>query len=276
MKKLIKKLTWNSFLCIVVCLFVGCSAGKQTSVFKQNKVNNFTQAYHSVTTNNLPKQLKIKYKVSAHVNDKIKNLSGTIKYLNDSVLWLNIVSKAIGIEALRVKCTPDTLFFIDRINKRYYSGTYDISKNLFGVKVDFYFLRSILLGKTYGLAFSYKPNNINLFEQKQLKGKQFYFNYNVKNISKEDYSQLQNPNINSSFTVDKNGLLINNTYEHKANFLKIQISDYKYNNRNLPQTFTIQADKKTNSIKLQFTYTEYSTEDFNIHYKVPKSYKLIK
>lgn len=65
----------------------------------------------------------------------------------DSLIWLSI-APLLGIEAARVVITPDSVLFIDKINKKYFSGNDDYLQKLLKIdEIDLCFLQSILLGE---------------------------------------------------------------------------------------------------------------------------------
>lgn len=275
MKKLIKKLTWNSLFFVLFLSFYQCSNYKKIAVRKKvAKISNFKQAYWAVTSPCEYSQLQIKYKLSLSIEEKNNKLAGTIKYLNDSVLWINIVSKTLGIELLRAKFTPDSLFFIDRINKKYYAGTYEKLQQRLGLPLDYYFLQTIFFGKVYGLPFHYSLKNIDLFAQKLLSDNVFHFEYKLQNTAEKYYPRLKNPEIETNFTVNRKGLLLSNKYEDKQNYKSLQITDYKYNN-NFPESFVLTATKKDKTYQLRFFYTEFSAKNVSLSYKIPKNYERI-
>lgn len=274
MIKLTKKLISSSLFFILLLSFYQCSHYKKLATSKKTEIKNFEEAYLAVTSPCEYSQIQIKYKLLLNTEGKNSKLAGTIKYLNDSILWINIVSKTLGIELFRVKLTPDTLFFIDRINKKYYAGTYEKLQKRFGFQLDYYFLQTIFFGKVYGLSFDYSLKNIDLFVQKLNSDKTFFFEYKLQNTTKKNYYKLQNPQIENNFSVNKKGYLLNNKYEEKQNYKSLQMTDYKYNN-NFPQSFVLTATQKDKTYQLNFTYIEFSTENISVNYKVPKNYKRI-
>lgn len=275
MKKLIKKLTWSSLFFVLLLSFYQCSNYKKIATDKRlAKISNFKQAYWAVTSPCEYSQLQIKYKLSLSIEEKNNKLAGTIKYLNDSILWINIVSKTLGIELLRAKFTPDSLFFIDRINKKHYAGTYEKLQQRLGFPLDYYFLRTIFFGKVYGLSFHYSLKNMDLFVQKLHSDKTFYFEYKLQNTAEKYYPILKNPEIETNFTVNRKGFLLSNKYENKQTYKSLQIADYKYN-KNFPQSFVLTATKKDKTYQLHFIYTELSSENVSVSYKIPKNYERV-
>lgn len=80
------------------------------------------------------------------VLDKKKNsFRGQVRMRKDSAIWISF-SPALGIEMARLLITTDSIKFINRLNKTFFSGDYDFVNEFIGTNVDFDVLQSILLG----------------------------------------------------------------------------------------------------------------------------------
>lgn len=64
----------------------------------------------------------------------------------DSILYLNI--HAYGAELFRVVCTPDSLIVVDKLNSRYYKGTYSPVSARLPFNVDFQTVQALFNGET--------------------------------------------------------------------------------------------------------------------------------
>ena len=74
--------------------------------------------------------------------------SGQIRMRKDSVIWVSVVK---FIEIARIKLTPDSLFFHNKIQNEYYAGDYAFLKKNFGIEMDFALLESLLTGNDFPL-----------------------------------------------------------------------------------------------------------------------------
>lgn len=63
----------------------------------------------------------------------------------DSLIWMSF-SPLLGIEVVRIVLTPDSVKFIDRINKSYFCGNYSFFQEFYNVGFDYDMIESILLG----------------------------------------------------------------------------------------------------------------------------------
>lgn len=86
-----------------------------------------------------------KFNLDLVIDNKKNSLSGQIRVRKDSVIWLSF-SPALGIEMARLIITTDTVKFINRINKTYFSGDENIVNDFLDSNIDFDVIQSILLG----------------------------------------------------------------------------------------------------------------------------------
>jgi hypothetical protein len=68
-----------------------------------------------------------------------------IRMRKDSLIWISVVP-ALGIEAARIRITPDSVHMINRLKKEYFAGDYAIIKQKYKVDINFELLQAILLG----------------------------------------------------------------------------------------------------------------------------------
>src|SRR5690606_29317761 len=73
--------------------------------------------------------------------------SAKVRISRDSIIWIS-VSPALGIEALRVMATPDSVFMMNKIDRTYYAGDYQYLKELLKADVDFQMFQGILTGQS--------------------------------------------------------------------------------------------------------------------------------
>jgi hypothetical protein len=89
------------------------------------------------------------------INNKIKtDFRGQLRMHKDSVIWLSF-SPALGLEVARLKITPDSIKFMNRLDRVYFEGDYQLLNNYLQTTVDFDILQSLLIGND----FSYFDNN---------------------------------------------------------------------------------------------------------------------
>jgi hypothetical protein len=77
---------------------------------------------------------------------KKEELTFTYRVLmvQDSLIWCSI--SKLGIEALRIQISPDSIEVLDRLNKRYAQADYQFLQGLTGMDLDFRALENLLTG----------------------------------------------------------------------------------------------------------------------------------
>lgn len=88
--------------------------------------------------------LSARAKVKLRSDAQNMTVFSNVRLKKDSVIWLN--AKAFGIEAGRVLIRPDSLFLLDRLNKRYMAKDIWWLQDEFGLPVNFQGLQAMLLG----------------------------------------------------------------------------------------------------------------------------------
>lgn len=86
-----------------------------------------------------------KFSLDFVLDKKKTSFRGQVRMRRDSAIWISF-SPALGIEMARLLITTDSIQFINRLNKTYFSGDYAFVNEFIGTNVDFDVLQSILLG----------------------------------------------------------------------------------------------------------------------------------
>ena len=69
----------------------------------------------------------------------------TIRIKKDNVIWISVVP-ALGIEAARVRITPDTIQILNRLQREYYAGNFSMLQKRYNIAASFDMLQAMLLG----------------------------------------------------------------------------------------------------------------------------------
>ncbi|MCP2043241.1 DUF4292 domain-containing protein [Pontibacter sp. HSC-36F09] len=68
-----------------------------------------------------------------------------LRMQKDSVIWISVLP-GLGIEAARIKLTPDSVYMMNRIQREYAATDYAFVSKRFNVALDFQVVQAILLG----------------------------------------------------------------------------------------------------------------------------------
>ncbi len=81
-------------------------------------------------------------------NNNSTNFNANIIIIHDSTIWISATAIA-GIEAFRILCTLDSIKIIDRLNKKYYTFTYQEINNKMGICINFNLLEALITAKEF-------------------------------------------------------------------------------------------------------------------------------
>lgn len=108
------------------------------------------------------KWISAKASVNATIDNDKNSFNINMRMCRDSAIWVS-VSPLLGIEAVRVLLTPDTVRFLDRINHEYKVSGYKLINDLLNSgNLDFEIIQGVLTGNL----FAYKRINSTLFISK--------------------------------------------------------------------------------------------------------------
>ena len=97
-----------------------------------------------------------KAEVETNIENNVKSFDISFRVRKDSALWISI-SPLLGIEVARVLITRDSVYFMDRIHKKFQITDYEFLNKLLRMNIDF----DIVQGVFTGNIFAYKKNKFN-------------------------------------------------------------------------------------------------------------------
>lgn len=109
-------------------------------------------------------QFSAKFNASYEIAHKKTSVSGNIRIANDSIIWISI-SPALGIEAVRFMLTPDSIKYLNRMNKTYLLQDFSFINQLLNKTMDYDMAQAFLLGNDFSL---YEQNSFKASVDHQL------------------------------------------------------------------------------------------------------------
>lgn len=142
---------WIALSVWVSTILVGCKSNAPILPRLTPDNNKKTSQLLSKVHENSFRPRTVSFKASATFvsGDKTNSFKLTARIQPDSVIWLSI--SAYGYEAVRVLARPDSLFFMNRPDKKYFAGDYSYVNQRMNVELDFQVLQSLLLANSIGL-----------------------------------------------------------------------------------------------------------------------------
>ena len=135
------------FFMISMLLFASTSCKSKKVILKKSiHEYGFDYLYAQLTKNQLKfNTLTARFNLSFEMDKKKTSLRGQLRIQNDSLIWISF-SPALGIEAARVLLRNDSVFFINRLSKSYFTGQYSLIDSLLNTTIDYNMLQSMLVG----------------------------------------------------------------------------------------------------------------------------------
>lgn len=222
-----------------------------------------------ISNQNTFAKAEIKFNLKFESPDKNLSISGTLRMVRDSIIWLT-VSPGLGIEAARAVFTPDTVICIYRLGSKYFKGNYSIVKRFLPVEVDFHTLQSIFFNDF----FVFPSVDLNTID-----------NYFIKQSSPDYVSIISNETFandkNIRFTEDFNSQykVVNANIITKDNTLGLKISYSEFQTFSgylLPANINLNLQTLSGLSNIYISYTSFNfTKDLTFPCNIPSNYSLI-
>ena len=204
----------NSKLFIVGILILILNSCQVVS-FKNNTKNKFSDQNKSSYIDLSSKKIFAKGKINFNNTDQQQGLNVSIKTNKDSIIMFSALAP-LGIEVVRGQIAKDTLYFIDRVNKKYQITALN-SLNIIGIsKYSIKDMINTLFVADYSIP-KQKENNI----FKEILGKQ------QAKISYSNYKYVENIKIPFSLVISAENNEINLDYTQVIFLDKLKIKKFK-------------------------------------------------
>lgn len=88
--------------------------------------------------------LAAKARVTVRDESGVTKFTANFRWKKDSLIWMNF--KKVSVEAARVQITPDSIYIIDRLNKKYIVEDFNYAQREYNLPTGFQGLQAFLLG----------------------------------------------------------------------------------------------------------------------------------
>jgi len=134
-------------LVFVAAILLASSCRSTRSALKRPlKEYGFDFLYNKMLANQVDfAYLSAKFNVVYYQGKKKTDLRGQFRIKKDSLTWISL-SPALGIEAARILLSDDSVKFINRLNKTYFTGEYGLIDSLLNTSLDYSILEAMILG----------------------------------------------------------------------------------------------------------------------------------
>lgn len=227
----------------------------------------FTKLHTKIDTYSV-RRVSLRYTEGNHT----QNLRGSIRGKKDSVIIMN-VNVIAGIEAARVKFTPDSIHIIDRINREFFSDSYEKAGSVFPVQLNFFELQSVLLGSPVKLQAFLKGKDsketINYYHTDENILLKYYEidKHNNYNANKYEIKLV----LNRALLPESLSIIdIANAWEYSVNYKNYE----NINGEVLPREFDITQKRGDYISVMQFNFSGIEiNRDLNFSFRIPSNYE---
>lgn len=217
------------------------------------------------------KWISAKASVNATIDNEKNSFNINLRMCRDSAIWVS-VSPLLGIEAVRVLLTPDTVRFLDRINHEYKVSGYKLINDLLNSgNLDFEIIQGVLTGNL----FAYKKNRFNsVYLEEQ--------SYILSTLSKRKLKRSleeKDPSkpVVQDFYVDGNTFRITKLAIDDQRIQKSLLTEYSGFNETPEGYFPYKSVthlKAEKDISIEIDYSKVSVgEILEFPFSIPKNYK---
>ena len=196
----------------IVCIFILILNSCQVVRFKNNTKNKFSDQNKPSYIDLSSRKIFAKGKIKFNSTDQQQGLNVSIKTNKDSIIMFSALAP-LGIEVFRGQVANDTLYFIDRMNKKYQITALN-SLNIIGISK--YSVKDMI--NALFVADHSFPKQI---EFKEILGKQ------QAKISYSNYKYVENIKIPFSLVISAENKEINLDYTQVSFLDKLKIKKFK-------------------------------------------------
>ena len=245
---------------IFLLLITSCKSTKSSTanianlsaknVIKKNKKVEFDRS-------SIKASLAVKYQGKSN----LPSLSGSMRMIKDSVLWISL--SKLGFPIAKLMITPHKVQFYEKVSKTYFVGNYEIISDLLGTEFNFDMVQNLFIGESL----------FNLRDEK--------YKIDIRDNKYELTPRSENPLLKILVLIDPVTFKLDKEvfkYVEKDQNLTILYKDFNKIDESLfPKGFVIKAvDKKANtSIDVNYRNVFFDTP-LRFPFKIPHGYKLIK
>jgi hypothetical protein len=201
-------------------------------------------------------------KAKIHYSDGQRNLSGTanIRVKKDSAIWISL-SPGLGVEVARLLLLKDSVFFIDRISKKYLKTGYREFSNLYDFEFDYQIVQSVIIGN---LIYPYKKSEL-VKDEFGFSYQRTYEHYMITNYIGGESKKLERVEVQD--IESKNSISVN--YSEFRELSEDAILPY-----NIKFTLEyLEGDKEITKINIGLNKANLLTKALRFPFNVPEKYK---
>jgi len=268
--KLSKKYGYLLMFIGIIILINGCKTSHKTTsialskMSKEERIESINS--QSIQFNTLSSSLRFSFKPG--IKKSTTTANAQLRIIKDEVIQLSLRVPIIGTEVARLSITPEQIIILDRTNRRYFSESMQVFRQMDSFDFDFYSLQALLTNKLFIAGKStVSTENYKFFNWRE---DEFFTKLN----------NIDNQGINYDFISDfTNRIIQAEMYKNKKEInLNWLYKDFGLasNNRLFPMKMSIELTVPDDFITLNLTFNNLNiNNNFTIETSIPNSYQRI-
>ena len=142
---ILSRVFFYTFIILFSLVSVSCKATRKT-ITSPLKEYGADYLFTKLKENELKFEwFSAKFNLDLEIDKKKTSVTGQVRMKKDSVIWITL-SPALGIEMARLLITTDSVKFINRINKTFFTGDYAKVNAFLDANIDYDIFQTLLLG----------------------------------------------------------------------------------------------------------------------------------
>ena len=234
------------------------------------------EVFQSMKANELKfNTLRAKFTMTVIKNGKKTKLNGQWRIKRDSLIWITL-SPALGIEALRIMLSNDSVKFLNRINKTYFVGDIRYVKDFVNTNIDLDVIQALLIG-----------NDLTFYENAGFKLVTAKGNYILVSPSRRKLRKYYRSQDDEDYVFNQRITLKTNTFkitkmkikemQRPSAKLEVSYDNFKYVDGQLfpfLSTFVLNDGKKEYAIKIEYQKLMID-KPLTYPFRISKKYKAV-
>lgn len=239
------------FILLICFGFSSCSLLKNNNILIEKPSYETDNIENKITELNIsPDWVSLNSKIKINKEGEKTEINSIIRVKKDSVIWISLKAP-LGIEILRTMITPDSIYFMSRIDKTYFVKPISHLKNVVKTDINYFQIQEILFS-------SPKILNSNIVPYKSKIGKY---------ISKSEYATYI---INNFFRIEK--MELSDTENKKLTITFTNYSFFEDIKSYYPKNLNIEVSSEEKfTANIDFSKIEFN-KNLLLSFKIPSSY----
>ena len=239
------------FILLLCFGFSSCSLLKNNNTLIEKPSYETDNIENKITELNIsPDWVSLNSKIKINKEGEKTEINSIIRVKKDSVIWISLKAP-LGIEILRTMITPDSIYFMSRIDKTYFVKPISHLKNVVKTDINYFQIQEILFS-------SPKILNSNIVPYKSKIGKY---------ISKSEYATYI---INNFFRIEK--MELSDTENKKLTITFTNYSFFEDIKSYYPKNLNIEVSSEEKfTANIDFSKIEFNKNSL-LSFKIPSSY----